>query len=99
MKESAPNLYDTNYTRYNDLLTDLYKGLEFYSGTYTLTSYTQTKQWTVYSVDRGSSVGTADVEGNKNVYDDQEWLTRELMRSYQITGKKEYLDKAEYLVS
>ncbi|MCH3994412.1 glycoside hydrolase family 76 protein [Prevotella cerevisiae] len=99
MKESAPNLYDANYTRYNDLLTDLYKGLEFYSGTYTLTSYTQTKQWTVYSVDRGSSVGTANVEGDKNVYDDQEWLTRELMRSYQITGKKEYLDKAEYLVS
>ena len=97
MKESAPNLYNTNYTRYNDLLTDLYKGLEFYSGTYTLTSYTQTKQWTVYSVDRGSSAGTADVEGNKNVYDDQEWLTRELIRSYQITGEKEYLDKAEYL--
>jgi hypothetical protein len=97
MKESVPDLYNANYSRYEDLLSKLYSGLEYYAGTYTLTSYTQTKQWTVYSVDRGSAAGTANVEGDKNVYDDQEWLTRELMRSYQITGKKEYLDKAEYL--
>jgi hypothetical protein len=97
MKELAPDLYDTNYSRYESLLSELYSGIEYYAGTYTLTSYTQTKQWTVYSVDRGSAPGTADVEGNENVYDDQEWLTRELIRSYQITGKKDYLDKAEYL--
>ena len=90
-------LYDSHFNRYKELLTQLYDNLEYYAGTFTLTSYTQTRQWTVYGVDRGSDKGAAQVEGVLNVYDDQMWLIRELLESYHITGEQRYLDKAEYL--
>ena len=31
------------------------------------------------------------------MYDDKEWFIRELIESYKLTGKEEYLEKAEYL--
>ena len=31
------------------------------------------------------------------MYDDQQWIIRELLRSYKITGNADYLAKAEYL--
>lgn len=93
----VPQLYADNYTRYEQLLDKLYDGLDYYHGTYTLTSYTQTKEWSVYAVNRASEKGKADVTGVLNVYDDQEWLIREMLRSYRITGKADYLQKAEYL--
>lgn len=93
----VPQLYADNYTRYEQLLDQLYDGLDYYKGTYTLTSYTQTKEWSVYSVNRSNEKGNADVTGVLNVYDDQEWLIRELLRSYHITGKEDYLAQAEYL--
>lgn len=97
MRALAPALYDAHYSRYEQLLGKLYAGLEYYAGTYTLTSYTQTREWTVYSVNRSDEAGKADVTGVNNVYDDQEWLIRELIRSYKTTGNKAYLSKAEYL--
>lgn len=90
-------LYDSHFNRYKELLAQLYDNLEFYAGTFTLTSYTQTKQWTVYGVNRGNGKGAAQVEGTLNVYDDQMWLVRELLESYHITGEQRYLEKAEYL--
>lgn len=93
----VPQLYADNYTRYEQLLDQLYDGLDYYKGTYTLTSYTQTKEWSVYSVNRSNEKGKADVTGVLNVYDDQEWLIREMLRSYHITGKADYLAQAEYL--
>lgn len=93
----APKLYADNFARYGELLAKLYAGLEYYAGTTTVTSYTQTKKWTVYAVDRASVPGGANADGIKNVYDDQEWLIREMICSYVITGKAEYLAKAEYL--
>ncbi|MFV0507306.1 MAG: glycoside hydrolase family 76 protein [Bacteroidales bacterium] len=89
--------YDTHYARFVKRLDDLYKGLEFYSGTFELTSYTRTNEWTVYGVNRGSGEGSAEVAGIMNVYDDQMWLVRELLTSYGITKRKEYLERAEYL--
>lgn len=97
MRRQAPELYAQHYKRYLDILARLYGGLEYYAGSYTLTSYTQTRGWTVYGVNRGREKGAADVTGVLNVYDDQQWLVRELLRSYKITGKAAYLDKAEYL--
>lgn len=91
-------LYDSHFNRYKELLTQLYDNLEYYAGTFTLTSYTQTKQWTVYGVNRGNDKGAAQVEGILNVYDDQMWLVRELLESYHITGEQRYLEKAEYLM-
>lgn len=92
-------LYDANCARYKELLANLIDNLEFYAGTYTLTSYTGTNTWTVYGVDRGAGKGAAAVEGIHNVYDDQMWLVRELIEAYEATGVKAYLDKAEYLTS
>ncbi len=92
-------LYNANFDRYKTLMSKLYDGLDYYSGSYTLTSYTQTKSWTVYAVNRAGSPGAADVSGVLNVYDDQMWLVRELIEAYKLTGETKYLDKAEYLTA
>lgn len=90
-------LYDQHYDRYCQLLKKLYEGAQYYKGTFEHVSYTQTKSWTVYAVDRAGAPGTADVNGKLNVYDDQQWLTRELIESYHLTGDESYLEEAEYL--
>lgn len=95
--KGKPELYNQHFSRYSDLLNRLYDNADYYLGTFTLVSYTQTKAWTVYAVNRGNAKGTANVEGVLNVYDDQMWLVRELLEAYKLTGKAEYLDKAEYL--
>ncbi|NDV77593.1 glycoside hydrolase family 76 protein [Dysgonomonas sp. 511] len=93
-------LYNKHFIRYTELLQTLYENAAYYKGTYILTSYTQTKQWSVYAVPRGGDKGHADVVGDKNknnVYDDQQWLIRELLEAYKLTGKADYLTEAEYL--
>ncbi len=90
-------LYDQHFSRYVDLLGKLYDNADYYMGTFELTSYTQTKEWSVYGVNRGGSKGSAKVEGVENVYDDQMWLIRELLEAYKLTNDQKYLDKAEYL--
>lgn len=90
-------LYNEHFNRYIELLHELYDNADFYLGTFELISYTQTREWTVYGVHRGSSKGSAKVEGIENVYDDQMWLIRELLESYKLTDNAAYLEKAEYL--
>lgn len=90
-------LYDQNFSRYTELMESLYKGLQYYEGSFELVSYTQTKIWSVYSVHRASTPGSAVVRGVDNVYDDQQWLIRELLEAYKATNDKKYLEKAEYL--
>ena len=90
-------LYDRYNSKYCQLLEKLFSGLQYYKGTFRLVSYTQTKDWSVYAVNRAGAPGTADVSGVLNVYDDQQWLVRELIESYRLTGKEEYLNEAEYL--
>lgn len=90
-------LYDQNFTRYAELLGSLYKGLQYYEGSFELISYTQTRNWSVYSVHRSNTPGSAAVAGIDNVYDDQQWLIRELLEAYKLTSNEEYLEKAEYL--
>lgn len=98
-KDRFPELYKSNFERYRSLLYQLYSGLDFYSGTFTLTSYTQTRQWSVYGVHRGRAKGGAEVAGIENVYDDQMWIMREFVRAYRITGDEQFLSRAEYLAS
>ena len=93
------SLYDKHFTRYTELLSRLVDNLEYYAGTFTLTSYTGTNTWTVYGVNRGAGKGSAQVEGVMNVYDDQMWIIRELLEAYEATGTKSYLEKAEYLAA
>jgi hypothetical protein len=90
-------LYTENFDKYTQLLQKLYDNVDFYRGSFQLTSYTQTREWSVYGVNRGGSKGSAQVAGVENVYDDQMWLVRELLEAYKLTGKAEYLAKAEYL--
>ena len=99
MQKMLPELYTSNYNRYEKLLEKLYEGLDYYAGSFTLTSYTGTKKWRAYAVDRAKEAGTANMDGILNVYDDQEWLIREMVRSYRTTGNKKYLDEAENLTS
>jgi predicted alpha-1,6-mannanase (GH76 family) len=90
-------VYDNNFERYAEILQKLSDNADYYLGTFKLISYTQTKDWSVYGVNRGSSKGSARVDGVENVYDDQMWLVRELIEAYQLTGNNAYLAKAEYL--
>ncbi|MDR3062168.1 MAG: glycoside hydrolase family 76 protein [Dysgonamonadaceae bacterium] len=96
-ENGARELYDKNYARYVQLLKNLYENAAYYLGTFTLTSYTQTKQWTVYGVNRGAAKSTAQVESRENVYDDQEWLVREFFEACRLTSDNVYLQQAEYL--
>lgn len=90
-------LYNKHFTRYTELLNNLYENAAYYKGTFTLTSFTQTKEWSIYGVNRGYSKGSADVDGILNVYDDQQWLIRELLEAYKLTNNQTYLTEAEYL--
>ena len=90
-------LYNENFGKYSALLDKLVDNADYYLGTFELVSYTQTKEWSVYGVNRGGSKGSAKVEGIENVYDDQMWLIRELLEAYKATGNAGYLEKAEYL--
>lgn len=92
-----PALYDEHFIRYSDLLFKLYDNADYYLGTFPLVSYTQTREWSVYGVNRSGSKGTAKVDAIDNVYDDQMWLIRELLEGYKLTGNEVYLQKAEYL--
>lgn len=97
--DGKSSLYDSNWTRYSELLDKLIDNADYYAGTYTLTSYTGTNSWTVYAVNRAGGKGSADVTGVLNVYDDQEWFVRELIEAYHVTGQQKYLEKAEYLAA
>lgn len=92
-----PDLYNKHFEHYSRLLSNLYDNAAYYKGTFTLTSYTQTRQWAVYGVNRGRDKGTAAVDGKNNVYDDQQWLIRELIEAYKLTGNETYLSEGEYL--
>ena len=103
MKEDAPELYTQHYSVYAQQLDKLIDNLEYYRGSYTLVSYATRKTWsTVYAVPRASARGKGDVTGDnlkKNVYDDQMWLARELIRAYRLTGNIDYKNKAIDLVN
>lgn len=90
-------LYNEHFNRYEDLLGRLVDNADYYMGTFELVSYTQTKEWSVYGVNRGGAKGTANVAGIENVYDDQQWFIRELLEAYKVTDNEAYLEKAEYL--
>lgn len=85
LKEEGQNeLYDAHFNRYKELLSKLYENGDYYLGTYSLVSYTQTKEWTVYGVNRGRDKGSADVAGIMNVYDDQMWFIREFWKPTRL---------------
>ncbi|MDE6684426.1 MAG: hypothetical protein K2J94_04515, partial [Duncaniella sp.] len=83
---------------YTEKLNQLIDNLEWYRGTYNLASYaTSSKSVSPYAVPRAGRRNGADVSGILNVYDDQMWIARELIRAYRLTGNRAYLDRAVYL--
>ena len=98
IKDIDPALYNENFELYKSHLEQLIDNLEFYRGSYRLSSYaTSDKEWSPFAVPRASSRGAADVSGILNVYDDQMWLARELIRAYRLTNNDKYLSEATYL--
>ncbi|MBD5247322.1 MAG: hypothetical protein HDS54_04045 [Barnesiella sp.] len=83
---------------YTSQLDKIIDNLEWYRGTYNLPSYAViSKSVSPYAVPRASRRGGADVSGILNVYDDQMWIARELIRAYKLTDNRSYLDRAVYL--
>ena len=99
LQEKAPQLYSNNRDRYVKRMKQLFNALDYYRGTYTLNSYARIAQWSIYGVHRSNTKGTAAVTGIENVYDDQMWICRELVRAYKLTADNDYLTKAEYLAN
>lgn len=97
-KTIAPDLYAEKFNTYKSQLEKLIDNLEYYRGTYRLSSYaTSNKEWRPFAVPRSGTRGAANVSGILNVYDDQMWLARELIRAYRLTDNPDYLEEAAYL--
>lgn len=92
-------LFEATHDRFVQRLRQLFDNLAYYAGTYQLKSYARVANWTVYGVHRGGSKGSAAVTGIENVYDDQMWIIRELVRAYRLTADEAYLKRAEYLAN
>lgn len=91
-------LYNAKAPKYRRQLQLLIDNLAYYRGTYRLSSYaTSNKECSPFAVPRAKQKGGANVTGILNVYDDQMWLSRELIRAYRLIGNKAYLDLATYL--
>lgn len=92
------SLHALYFSRFKTLADSLYSGMQYYRGSYELTSYTKIRHpWTVYGVPRAEEPGSNDVSGILNVYDDQMWLMRDFIEIYRATGDRTYLEEAEYL--
>ena len=93
LKTDAPDLYAANHDRYVQRLDVLIDNLAYYRGTYELTSYASKRTWSVYAVPRASQRNQGNVDGGGsnltlNVYDDQMWLARELIRPTASQGSR-----------
>lgn len=99
LHSSQPDLYDAHYARFETRLRALIDNLAYYKGSFTLHSYAQVASWSVYGVHRSRVKGTAAVTGIENVYDDQMWLCRELVRAYRLTGSRSFLTLATTLAN
>jgi hypothetical protein len=77
--------------------TNLWKEMDWYKGARTITSYRSEQRRWMYAVNRSTVKDKADISGINAVYDDQMWIIRELISTYQITGDSSYLTTAEEL--
>ena len=97
IQSRCPELYAQHYRLFTERLIMLIDNLEYYRGQTYLCSYANRQSWHPFAVPRAREHGKADVSGILNVYDDQMWLARELIRAYRLTGKEDYLQTATEL--
>lgn len=90
---------ENNRGRVETRLLQLIDNLDWYRGSCRLASYAVTeKEVRPFAVPRAAARNSADVSGILNVYDDQMWIARELIRAWRLTGRRDCLDLAVYLV-
>lgn len=100
LRQSNPQLYQEHFPRYAQRFHQLFQGMDYYKGTFRLDSYTRHQaEWSPYGVNRAAAKGQAQVDGILNVYDDQMWIVRELLRAHRLTGEQAYLERAEELTA
>ena len=63
LKDEAPDLYTANHDRFVQRLDVLIDNMEYYRGTYTLTSYASVREWSVYAVPRANERNMGNVDG------------------------------------
>jgi hypothetical protein len=97
VRDTNPLLYEENHEKYAGRLALLIDNLDWYRGNLRLSAYACNKEWQPYAVPRGGAPGQANVSGILNVYDDQMWIARELIRAYRLTGNEEWLLTATHL--
>lgn len=97
LRDKCPEQYADGHDRYVALLRRLFDNLAYYRGSYQLNSYAYRARWSIYGVHRANGKGGATVTGIENVYDDQMWLARELVRAYRLTADADYLREATML--
>lgn len=99
----AKGTAEENY--YRQLNEDMYNEFEWYRGTAEIVDFRGKTEYSVFGVNRADNVnsnfgrGESVVSGDKNVYDDQMWIAREMLETYNITGDTKKLESAEYLVN
>ncbi len=86
-----------NKSFYEKWVEDLWCEMDWYKGKGLITSYNTTQVRTMYAVNRANLKGKANISGINAVYDDQMWILKELIYTYQRTGNEEYLKMAEEL--
>jgi hypothetical protein len=79
---------------YAKLYEKLLEEMEYHKGTGMITTYSKQIEQTMYAVNAGGSKGGASLAGVAAVYDDQMWIVRELIYTYQLTGEEKYLEQA-----
>ncbi len=78
---------------------EMWVEMDWYKGSGVVTTYNSSTKRTMYAVNRAFVRNTANISGINAVYDDQMWILREFISSYQRTGNKDYLQQAEELMA
>ncbi len=84
---------------YGKWVGDLWNEMDWYKGSGLITSYNSSQNRTMYAVERAPIKNTANISGISAVYDDQMWILKELIYTYQRTGDENYLTMAEDLTA
>ncbi len=81
-------------SHYADFHEKTLNEMQYYKGTANIINYSNTKEQTMYAVNRANAPGKASLDGVAAVYDDQMWIVRDLVYCYNLTGEQAFLDEA-----
>ncbi len=93
------DLYNKNFSKYSDLLSNLYDNADYYQGTFTFTSYTQTKNGPFTVLTGAVPKVQRKWRVSRTCMTTRCGTSVNCSRAYKITNDAKYLTKAEYLTS